>query len=293
MDKNGNEIDNIDVEFGILKIKDTTFSQVFEELLGEWFLENGRLPVISSGMIGSRNGWIEAPYIACPAGPEEFAKHLSYVPLKTNNKRQKIAIVPGMSCWNEGVPDVMRGEETQIAGFFWDKQQSGWIVLPGTHSKWVFTKNGKIESFKTYMSGEIFSLMVEHSILGKLMEGEEHDHDTFKRGCRQALKSTHGLLNQLFSARTMGLFKEIEASGIHSFLSGLIIGCEIKEGMSHYSQKFSTNDVGINLIGDIALCNLYQQAFEIANMKVNLIQNNLVLKGLYSIALAASLYKKL
>ena len=90
MDKNGNEIDNIDVEFGILKIKDTTFGQVFEELLGEWFLENGRLPVISSGMIGSRNGWIEAPYIACPAGPEEFARHLSLFHLRLKIRDKKL-----------------------------------------------------------------------------------------------------------------------------------------------------------------------------------------------------------
>ena len=292
MGKNGQEIDNIDAEFGIQKIKDSTFSQVFEELLGPWFVEYGRLPVISSGMIGSRHGWVEAPYIPCPANPEEFAKKLAYVPLNIKkNKLQKIAIVPGMCHWDEGVPDVMRGEETQVAGFLWDQKDSKLIVLPGTHSKWVFTKAGKIVAFTTYMSGEIFELMVEHSILDRMMEGKKKDKDSFKRGCLQALKSSHGLLNQLFTARTMGLFEQVEAKGIHSFLSGLIIGCEIKEGMIHYSENFKIDHAEVNLVGEISLCNLYREAFEIANVQANLIQNNLAVKGLFHIAKSASLKK--
>ena len=293
LDINGNEIDNIDTEFGISKIKDTTFSQVFENIMGGWFHEHGSLPVIASGMIGSRHGWLETPYIPCPAGPEEFAKHLVYVSLNIENTNipKKIAIVPGMSYWDEGVPDLMRGEETQVAGFLWDKQQSGWIVLPGTHSKWVLTKAGKIEAFKTFMSGEIFALMVEHSILQKLMEGNQQDENAFKRGCIQSFNSQQGLLNQLFSVRTMGLLNQVEAKGIHSFISGIIIGCEIKEGMSLDAHNFSLDDAEVNLIGEISLCNLYRHAFEIANIKVNLVNNNPVVKGLFHVAGAASLYR--
>ena len=141
----------------------------------------------------------------------------------------------------------------------------------------------------TFMSGEIFSVMVEYSILGRLMDGTERDDDSFTYGCNQALNSTHGLLSQLFSARTMGLFQQVEAKGIHSFLSGLIIGSEIKEGISRSFQNSNFSETKVKLIGEISLCTLYKQAFEIAGVQAKLIQNNPVIKGLYQIAKAAAL----
>ena len=291
LDANGQALGSFEKELGILKIKDSSFSYIFKKILKTWFKDHGRLPVIASGMIGSLQGWVEAPYVATPAGPDEFAEHLVFLSFNSNNedKHQSIAIVPGMKHWNEGVPDVMRGEETQVAGLICNQQQIGCCVLPGTHSKWVFTKSDQIESFMTFMSGEIFSVMVEHSILGRLMDGTERDDDSFTYGCNQALNSTHGLLSQLFSARTMGLFQQVEAKGIHSFLSGLIIGSEIKEGISRSFQNSNFSETKVKLIGEISLCTLYKQAFEIAGVQAKLIKNNPVIKGLFQIAKAATL----
>ena len=291
LDANGHALESLDKELGILKIKDYSFNFIFEKILKNWFKGHGRLPVIASGMIGSLQGWVEAPYVATPAGPDEFAEHLVFLSFNSNNEdeHQSIAIVPGMKHWNEGVPDVMRGEETQVAGLICNQQQTGWCVLPGTHSKWVFTKSGRVESFMTFMSGEIFSVMVEHSILGRLMEGKKRDEDAFKNGCNQALNSSHGLLSQLFSARTMGLFQQVEAKGIHSFLSGLIIGSEIKEGISRSFQNSNFSETKVKLIGEFSLCTLYKRAFEIAGVQVKLIKNNPVIKGLFQIAKAATL----
>ena len=293
LDANGQALGSFDKELGILKIKDSSFSYIFEKIVKTWFKDHGRLPVIASGMIGSLQGWMEAPYVETPAGIEEFAKHLVYVPSNSNDEyeNQSIAIVPGMNHWDEGVPDVMRGEETQVAGIIWKQKQSGCYVLPGTHSKWVFTKSGRVESFMTFMSGEIFSVMVEHSILGRLMEGEKRDEEAFTNGCNQALNSSHGLLSQLFSARTMGLFQQVEAKGIHSFLSGLIIGSEIKEGISRSFQNSNFSETKVKLIGEISLCALYKKAFEIAGVQAKLIKNNPVINGLFQIAKAAALIK--
>jgi len=264
---------------------------VFEELLGSWIREHGSIPVIASGMIGSRQGWIEAPYLDCPAGPDELAGHLTYVDINSNilNNSPIMAIVPGIKLFEKGVPDVMRGEETQVAGLIWSKQQSGLCVLPGTHSKWVFTKNGRIETFTTFMSGELFAVMVEHSILNRLMDGKSFNKDAFLIGCNQSLNSSYGILKQIFSARTMGLFEKLEPKGIHSYLSGIIIGYEIKEGLDIYFKNKSFKGKKVILIGEISLCNLYRMAFEIVGVKVKLGKNNLVTKGLFQIAKAASL----
>ena len=263
---------------------------MFEELLGSWIEEHGSLPVIASGMIGSRQGWIETPYLSCPAGPDLLAEHLTYVNINSNipNSSPSMAIVPGIKRLEKGVPDVMRGEETQVAGLIWSQHQSGLCVLPGTHSKWVFTNDYRIETFTTFMSGELFAVMVEHSILNRLMDGKNFNKDAFLIGCNQSLNSSYGILKQIFSVRTMGLFEKVEPKGIHSYLSGIIIGYEIKEGLDIYFKNKSIKEKEVILIGEISLCNLYRLAFEIAGVKVKLVKNNLVAKGLLHIAKTAS-----
>ena len=112
LDPNGIEIDKIDEEFGILKIDNSQYIDVFEKQLGLWIKEYGSIPVIAAGMIGSRQGWIEAPYLNCPAGPDQLAQNLTYLKIKTKliNKPISMAIVPGIQYFENGIPDVMRGE---------------------------------------------------------------------------------------------------------------------------------------------------------------------------------------
>ena len=162
-------------------------------------------------------------------------------------------------------------------------------ILPGTHSKWVLTKSGRIEDFMTFMSGELFAVLKDHSILGKLMQGEADDKESFEKGCIQALDSSSGLLSQLFSARTMGLFQQVEEEGIHSYLSGLILGSELKEAFSRFSSLRPTESPMLKLIGDGKLIEVYQRAFSLAGYSIKTVPRNPAISGLRKIARLASI----
>jgi len=291
LDSKGIEIDSIDEEFGILNINDSQYINVFDQLLGSWIKEYGSIPVIASGMIGSRQGWIEAPYIDCPAGPEQLAQNLTFLNINTEliKKPLSMAIVPGIKIFENGIPDVMRGEETQVAGLLWSNHQVDLCIFPGTHSKWILLNEGRIENFMTFMTGEIFSLMAKHSIVNRLMDGTSFKRDDFIIGCKQSLNSSYGLLKLIFSARTMGLFDKVMPKGIHSYLSGIIIGNEIKDGIKIFHNNSGDKEKKIILNGENSLCNLYKIAFELADVKIKFEKNNVVAKGLFQIANTAFL----
>ena len=291
LDSNGIEIDKIDEEFGILKINKSQYINVFEKQLGSWIKEHESIPIIATGMIGSRQGWMEAPYLNCPAGPEQLAQNLTYLKINSKliNNPLSMAIVPGIKYFENGIPDVMRGEETQIAGLLWSQHQVGLCIFPGTHSKWVFINKGRIERFTTFMSGEIFSLIEKHSIVNRLMVGKSFNKDDFLSGCNHSLNSSYGFLKQIFSARTMGLFDKVNPKGIYSYLSGIVIGNEIKDGLDNHYKNTGCKEKTIILNGENSLCNLYKIAFETAGVKVKLEKKNLVAKGLLRIAQTAFL----
>ena len=289
LDADGKVLDLFHEDLGILKVLNNDFEGVYHHHLDPWFEIHGRLPVIASGMIGSRQGWLEAPYVSCPSGPEEIAEQMAYVPSEEKNCSPLMAIVPGMNHWNQGVPDVMRGEETQVFGAMGDENQHVIYILPGTHSKWVLTREGCIEDFVTFMSGELFSVLKEHSILGKLMQGDSSHQESFDRGCLQAFESPFGLLSQLFSARTMGLFKQVEEQGIHSFLSGLILGSELKEAISRFSLYGKKDLPSLILIGDGILTEAYKCAFDQVGHSCQMVSGNPATIGLTKMARLASL----
>lgn len=199
---------------GILSVAAGGFAAVLDEQIRGW---NER-PVVMSGMIGSRQGWREAPYVPCPAGFDEIAAALREV-------RKGIWVVPGVSCRGDaGVPDVMRGEETQVLG----AERDGLLCLPGTHSKWVEVRAGRIERFSTAMTGEVYAVLKSHSILGRMMEeGSNTNADAFRRGVERS-GEPGGLLHHLFGVRTKGLMGELDAAAASSYLSGLLIGHEIR-----------------------------------------------------------------
>jgi 2-dehydro-3-deoxygalactonokinase len=136
-----------------------------------------------SGMIGSRQGWVEAPYVACPAGLEEVAAGLVRTPFAGAD----VSIVPGMESASGGMRDVMRGEETQVFGALAGLGlPGGRFVLPGTHSKWLLAEGGRIRSFSTYMTGEIYAACKGHTILGRLMQDGPFSASAFQRGVTAA-----------------------------------------------------------------------------------------------------------
>lgn len=216
LDRTGAVVDSRVADKGILKVLPGQFPQALDELIGGW----DDAPIVMSGMVGSRQGWLEAPYVPCPAGFGEIASALKEV----HWKDQRCWIVPGVACRDAaGVPDVMRGEETQILGCGVD----GTICLPGTHSKWVEVRGGRIERFSTAMTGEAYAVLKQHSILGRMMEEGTPDGEAFAQGVQRS-GDEGGLLHHLFGVRTRGLMGELAPLASASYLSGILIGHELR-----------------------------------------------------------------
>ena len=239
---------------GILTVAPGQFESVFHELFGDWMQAEGALCLIS-GMAGSRQGWQEAPYCPCPAGFAELGQHLLWL------QPGRIALVPGLSCTSADTlhtPDVMRGEEVQIFGALHRAgRDSATLVLPGTHSKWVQVHSGRVVLFQTFMTGEVFAVMSQHSILGKTLDlNGAFNESAFLQGVDQS-QHAGSMLHHLFAVRTLGLFDRLSAAQLPSYLSGLLIGEELR------SQSLSpAQDGPVILIGSDALTMRYTLALQ-------------------------------
>lgn len=209
-------------EGGILNVPRGGFPAFFESHFGPW-MQPGTLCLVA-GMAGSQQGWKEAPYCACPAGFGEVAARLAWI------EPGRIAIVPGLSCEADGMPDVMRGEETQVFGALeLLGAADGVFVLPGTHSKWVRVESGRIVSFTTFMTGEFYALLRKHSILARTLPQDDgaFDGEAFDLGVAHAARGG-GLTHTAFSVRTLSLFERLALPARPSYLSGLVIGEELR-----------------------------------------------------------------
>ena len=292
LDNSGAITHSLAEPLGILNVPDNNFDAVYQKLIGPWQQQYDDLPAIASGMIGSRQGWLEAPYIACPATVEHLAKQLSEVITST---QQSLWLVPGVSFQDSsGIPDVIRGEETQIFGELVSNQSSRQLfILPGTHSKWVLVEDNRIVWFATFMTGEVFAVLQQHSILGRLMTDTKMDSTAFKCGLNYAANNNSqqgGLLKKLFSTRTLGLFDQIPSDGIYAYLSGLLIGSEIAEGLACVENRENRNAIKtITLIGEPVLTGLYEQALQQYKISCQQGTANAVAAGLLAIASTAGL----
>ena len=256
---------------GILTVAAGGFPDVFESSFGDW-MTPGTLCLIA-GMAGSRQGWREAPYCACPAGFADIATHLEWI------APGRIAIVPGLSIEKRGVPDVMRGEETQVFGalLLLDLADAR-LVLPGTHSKWVTVAGGRITDFSTWMTGEFYALLRRHSILARTLPANDPEPDAgaFDQGVEHALRS-QGLLNTAFSVRTLSLFERMPADALPSYLSGLVIGEELK------SQTLKPGDAVVVMGADL-LTARYEQALAHLGVSARRVGDGATWRGLRAIA---------
>jgi 2-dehydro-3-deoxygalactonokinase len=268
-------------------LKEVDFERVFEREIGAWLVDRPDLPVIASGMITSRQGWVEVPYCPCPAGSDEIARTLRR---HATGAGRVIHFVPGLSAVGaDGVPDVIRGEETQIIGEVGDALGRRLLVLPGTHSKWALVEDGRIVWFATFMTGEVFAVLKEHSILGRMMAGDADDAQAFRRGLAYARSRPGGLLKRLFSARTLGLFGHLPESAIGSYLSGLLIGSEIAEALDCLEQ--APSDEEITVIGSSDLTGRYLVAIAEAGLRGRRAAEDAVARGHFLIARAAGLVR--
>jgi 2-dehydro-3-deoxygalactonokinase len=248
------------------------FAAALDEITRDWHDAADR-EIVMSGMIGSRQGWVEVPYAACPAGLDEIAAGMR----KVAWERGEVWIAPGLTCRDDaGVPDVIRGEETQILGIV-DQLGAGrhTICLPGTHSKWVEFENGKIMHFSTHMTGEAFAVFKAHSILGRMMKDGVTDRNAFADGVRRSADAG-GMLHHLFGVRSRGLFGELQETASASYLSGLLIGHEIHAA--------GINGQTVHLLCTPQLADVYRQALDVLGMESSTLDSNAVTKGLFALA---------
>jgi 2-dehydro-3-deoxygalactonokinase len=271
---------------GILRIADGKFAEALLALCGGE-LPSG-VPLLASGMIGSRQGWVEAPYRECPADFDAIAAGLTRVP------GAPLRIVPGLLCCDAGdAPDVMRGEETQIFGVLADHVRDRHVVvLPGTHSKWAIVGAGAIERFATFMTGEMYAVLREHSILGRLagVDANGFDPIALTRGVRMSLRDDAALSHDLFSARTLALTGALATAGVADYLSGLLLGAEIAAAR-RWLAMHRLDAAAVTLVGDALLCERYQLALRTAAIDTVLGPADAAARGLRRIATHAGMLK--
>jgi 2-dehydro-3-deoxygalactonokinase len=249
IDASGRCIDEFDDGKGILSIARGGFAAAVAEIrerLGDW-------PLLLAGMVGSNRGWIEAPYVRCSAGFPDITNALAWP------EPGRTAIVPGVSFRDADEADVMRGEEVQLLGAFAAGlvTEDAMVCHPGTHNKWVRLQGGRIQRFTTVMTGELFNLLKEHSILSDLLSGTVEPGDAFARGVRRGLDDDR-LTAELFKIRARVLLGEAEPKNAASYGSGLLIGTDVRTGLGEGKDK------EIYVLGSPKLTALYAEALRIA-----------------------------
>ena len=234
--------------------------------IGSWNYEHGHLPVWLAGMVGSRNGWREVPYASCPADVEKLRASL----LRFTVNDQQIAIAAGVACTNpHGAPDVMRGEETQILGAIatYPALASGRnvIALPGTHTKWAMIEDGRLQSFQTSLSGELYALLSERSTLlraGVIEPDAAEEAQGFEAGLKRSRDlATLPLSHLLFEVRARQLVQGVSAAYASSYLSGLIIGQDILGALPLFDGVLHSG-VAVPIVGAPKLTSLYSTALQ-------------------------------
>lgn len=274
LDASGGCVEKRQAPLGIMQISEQmSFPQALDNVVGDWFTA-GEDQIAMCGMIGSRQGWLEVPYVECPVSEYDIARGMKRVAW---GERQA-SIVPGLTCRGpSGVGDVMRGEETQMLGampHLGDGEHM--ICLPGTHSKWVLVRNRRFVSFTTHMTGELYALLKQHSILGRMMADspteDERLNAHFDEGVTRA-REPGGLAHHLFGVRAEGLLGRLPNEAASQYLSGLLIGHEIVNAQP--AQRT------ISLLGAPALTTRYSRALADLGYRARVLDEDCAMRGLY------------
>jgi 2-dehydro-3-deoxygalactonokinase len=244
IDASGKCVDEFEDHKGVLAVAPGGFPAAVAEIRQRL----GDHPLLLAGMIGSNRGWKEARYVPCPAGIDELAQNLVWA-------GDREAIVPGVSYVGNGRADVMRGEEVQLLGAVAAGlvDPMSLVCHPGTHNKWAMLRHGAIHSFMSVMTGELFSLLKDHSILSDLLQGPVEVNDAFKRGVQQSMEH-ETLPADLFGVRAQVLLGQAKNEDAASYTSGLLIGADVRIGLT---QPYGAE---VTIIGRPDLTSLYAAA---------------------------------
>lgn len=302
--QSGRVLEDLSLDLGIMRLQPTSaavnreeaFEAAFSQACARWLTTMPSLPIIASGMVGSAQGWREASYLEVPFDLRTLGKNLSEFQTGTGST---IHIVPGL-IRRAGLTNVMRGEETQILGAMAGHHTANFpektlIGMPGTHSKWVSVEGTTVENFETFMTGEVFAALCNHTILGRTMRHTPvMTVQAFDRGVETArqILGELGVLSNIFSVRALGLTGDLAPEEQPDYLSGLLIGHEIR---ALSTMQARTAQVAMQsreptlLIGDPSLCARYERALGLYGYEDVRIADQGAARGLYQVALEAGL----
>jgi 2-dehydro-3-deoxygalactonokinase len=275
----GEVLDEVASGDGIASVAAGAYPPTLKRLVGRWLDANPSLPAIASGMVGSRHGWREAPYVPCPAGPRDVAERLTAV----EADGRQVVLAPGLSYADEAGVDVMRGEETEIFGVA--DAGARLIVLPGSHSKWARIEGGRVIAFTTFITGELFAALRDHTVAGAFARAApaKTSGAAFALGVERGAaaaggKTKSGLLSLLFGARALPLMGKLDPDDSGEYLSGLLIGAEIGEGRRIHPGETP------HVAGADALVKRYLAAFETLGVPARAAPSRAAVRGLFRIA---------
>lgn len=269
IDSSGKRADEFEDGKGILSIAQGGFPDAVAEIRQRL----GDKPLLLAGMVGSNRGWKEAPYVPCPASIEDLVEKLVWV-------GDREAIVPGVSYVGDGRADVMRGEEVQLLGAAAAGMvdPNALVCHPGTHNKWALLRHGNLHDFRTVMTGELFALLKEHSILSDFLQGKVEPDDAFKQAAHHAIYYEQ-LPADLFTIRARVLLGQAKKEDAASSTSGLLIGSDVRIGLS------IPTGAEVVIIGRPDLTRLYAAAIEQAGRRtIELDGEQCFLGGIHEIA---------
>ena len=238
---------------GMKDLQQNEFEPVLLRLIESWLDDTKVTTVMACGMVGAKQGWVETPYLKTPCVPID---NNQLTTANTYGKRIKVHLVPGVM--QNHPADIMRGEETQIAGFINKNPDfNGVVCLPGTHAKWVNIKEGQITSFKTFMTGELFGVISNHTLIRHSTSIKGWNQESFKKGVHEGFKNPGLIASNLFSLRAESIVNDLDRDEARSTLSGLLIGVELNGAQSYWKNN------SVTLIGSELLSNNYSHGLKI------------------------------
>ncbi|MGB7180510.1 MAG: 2-dehydro-3-deoxygalactonokinase [Burkholderiaceae bacterium] len=277
MDSDDQPLASVSSPDGMSSIANGQYEQALLKGIEPWLVSGEVTPVFACGMVGARQGWIEVIYTPVPCAPTD-ASRIQLAP--TQDPRIRMLIIGGL-CQPDPA-DVMRGEETQVAGWLLENPDfDGLLCMPGTHTKWVEVSAGHIQSFKTWMTGELYGLLATQSVLKHSVRSDELDGVVFASTVRQVISGAHSFA-ELFSVRATDLLHDASPQASRARLSGLLIGAEIN------AMCGNTNKKPVVLLGASGVVELYHEALGIIGAQVHLADaTRLTLAGLTAVRLAS------
>ena len=252
LNNNNAILDSISSNDGMLGLASNEFEPLLSEKISKWGIGDVNIPILCCGMVGAKQGWVEAPYASIPYN---LMQEVDSVKVSCSDDRLNVQILGGLR--QDNPADVMRGEETQIRGFLSIFSNfDGIICLPGTHTKWVHVSAGEVISFRTFMSGELFDLLSKYSVLKNSVKSDGWNDKEFKSAVFESISNPQKIFSDFFRLRADHLLKQVEQSELRSKLSGFIIGAELAGAKPYWLGQ------NVVILGNNNLSKIYKTALE-------------------------------